>query len=26
MIFTINDCSIDSDAYEVRRDGKRVPV
>jgi len=26
MIFTINDCLIDSNAYEVRRDGKRVPV
>src|SRR3977135_3813086 len=26
MIFTINGCSIDTDAYEVRRNGNLVPV
>jgi TolB-like protein/DNA-binding winged helix-turn-helix (wHTH) protein len=26
MIFTINGCSIDTDAYEVRRNGSPVPV
>ena len=26
MIFTINDCSVDTDAYEVRRHGSPVPV
>ncbi|WP_291852478.1 winged helix-turn-helix domain-containing protein [Bradyrhizobium sp.] len=26
MIFRINDCSIDTNAYEVRRSGKAVPV
>jgi adenylate cyclase len=26
MIFTINDCSVDTEAYEVRRRGNRVPV
>ena len=26
MIFMINECSIDTDAYEVRRNGNLVPV
>src|SRR5262245_44134767 len=26
MIFRINDCSVDTNAYEVRRHGKPVPV
>jgi TolB-like protein/DNA-binding winged helix-turn-helix (wHTH) protein len=26
MIFTINDCSVDTESYEVRRAGNRVPV
>jgi DNA-binding transcriptional LysR family regulator len=26
MIFTIGDCSIDTGAYEIRRNGERVPV
>src|SRR5262245_42668176 len=26
MIFTINQCSIDTDAYEIRRNGELVPV
>src|SRR5262245_18280349 len=26
MMFTINGCSIDTDAYEIRRDGSVIPV